>query len=136
MPQNRIFKVGGNSKYTPLGVKKEGCYTMSLPMQESIWERDIRNDLRGSDEDQEFLNKVDDAKAESENKRLKEEKEVLDEYRKKKQKLWEECEEERLKGKIHLKNHNEGKALEISEKKQTKLLLQGQKNRYVLILDR
>ena len=62
MSQNRIFKVGGNSEYTPLGVKKDGSYTMTLPMQEAIWERSIRNDIRGSDEDQEFLNKVDDAK--------------------------------------------------------------------------
>ena len=130
MPQNRIFKVGGDSKYTPLGVKKEGSYTMTLPMQEAIWERSIRNDIRGSDEDQEFLNKVDDAKAKLENKRLKEEKEVLDEYRKNKQKLWEECEEERLKGRICLKQYHESKLLERSEKKQTKLLLQGQKNRY------
>ena len=116
--------------YTPLGVEKDGSYTMTLPMQEAIWERAIRNEVRGSDEDQEFLNKVDNAKAELENKRKKEEKEVLDEYRKKKQKLLEECEEERLKGKICLKQYHESKLLERSEKKQTKLLVQGQKNRY------
>ena len=30
-------------KFTPLGVKKEGQFTMSLDMQEAVWEQGMKN---------------------------------------------------------------------------------------------
>ena len=61
-------------------------------------QHDIKNVVRGIDDDEAaFLDKVDDVKAELENKRLKEEKEELENYRKMKEKLFEESEERRIK---------------------------------------
>merc|ERR1712173_134309 len=57
-------------------------------------QHDIKNVVRGIDDDEAaFLDKVDDVKAELENKRLKEEKQELEDYRKMKEKLFEESEE-------------------------------------------
>merc|ERR1712156_1255707 len=87
-------------------------------------QHDIKNVVRGIDDDEAaFLDKVDDVKAEIENKRLKEEKQALDDYRKMKDKLFEESEERRLKSEISVNKQPLTKTLEGSTKKQSKLLL-------------
>ena len=81
--------------------------------------------VRGIDDDEAaFLDKVDDVKAEIENKRLKEERHELDEYRKMKEKQFEEDEERRLKIEMSVKKLPQptSKLLE-GTKKQSKLLL-------------
>ena len=87
-------------------------------------QHDIKNVVRGIDDDEAaFLDKVDDVKAEIENKRLKEERQELDEYRKMKDKLFEESEQRRLKSEISVDRHHGSKTLDGSTKKQSKLLL-------------
>ena len=87
-------------------------------------QHDIKNVVRGIDDDEAaFLDKVDDVKAEIENKRLKEEKQALDDYRKMKDKLFEESEERRLKSEISVNKQPLTKTLEGAAKKQSKLLL-------------
>ena len=97
-----------------------------LELQQEEWDHqhDIKNVVRGIDDDEAaFLDKVDDVKAEIENKRLMEERLQLDEYRKMKEKLFEESEERRLKSEISVKSTQPSKALQGSTKKQSKLLL-------------
>lgn len=87
-------------------------------------EHDIKNVVRPLDDDEAaFLDKVDDVKAGIENKRLKEEKQELDDYRKMKDKLFEESEERRLKSEVSVNKQNVSKKLVGSTKKQSKLLL-------------
>ena len=87
-------------------------------------QHDIKNVVRGIDDDEAaFLDKVDDVKAELENKRLKEEKEELENYRKMKEKLFEESEERRIKSEMSARAPQSNKTLEGSSKKQSKLLL-------------
>ena len=94
--------------------------------QQEEWDmqHDIKNVVRGIDDDEAaFLDKVDDVKAEIENQRLKEERKALDDYRKMKDKLFEESEERRLKSEISVDKHLLSKKSEGSTKKQSKLLL-------------
>merc|ERR1739844_98443 len=87
-------------------------------------QHDIKNVVRGIDDDEAaFLDKVDDVKAELENKRLKEEKQELEDYRKMKEKLFEESEERRIKSELSAKAHQSNKTIKVSSKKQSKLLL-------------
>lgn len=84
---------------------------------------DIKNVVRGIDDDEAaFLDKVDDVKAEIEYKRLKEERNELEEYRKMKDRLLEEDETRRLKAEIE-SSATKNKSKIIETKKQSKLLL-------------
>ena len=97
-------------------------------VKQEEWDRehDIKNVVRGIDDDEaEFLDKVDDVKAGIEYKRIQEERQELDDYRKMKEKLLEESEEKRLKSDLTsgAKTNKTAHKLDNQSKKQAKLLL-------------
>ncbi len=88
-------------------------------------EHDIKNVVRGIDDDEAaFLDKVDDVRTEMELKRIKEERTELENYRKMKDKLFDEEEQRRLKSELLISSSNGKREQRVkTEKKQAKLLL-------------
>ena len=90
-------------------------------MKEWDAQHDIKNVVRGIDDDEAaFLDKVEEVKSAMEDKRMCEEREELEAYRKMKDKLLEEDEERRLKSDVS--KHQTLKPSHVT-KKQAKLLL-------------